>query len=108
VVKNELIREVININFSRTTGGPIIDEPINTVWGPKISYYPPIPKSLCDLFHDFKSTNVIRLSKENHINFLNTNISEYCPYHISYGHSIKNCPEFKDLIYDLNDDDRID
>ena len=75
--------------------------------GLKRSSYPPLPESLEDIFFALLAANAIQLPQPKESMNPNVDKFKYCPYHRMPGHELRNCFTFKDWIYDMNDEGRI-
>ncbi|MQL97690.1 hypothetical protein Taro_030386 [Colocasia esculenta] len=75
--------------------------------GPRRAHYPPLPETLSDIFLALLSTDAIRLPPERPLN-PSVDQTRYCVFHRQPGHTIDQCFTFKDLVYDLHEQKRID
>ncbi|MQM00743.1 hypothetical protein Taro_033486 [Colocasia esculenta] len=75
--------------------------------GPRRTHYPPLPETLSDIFLALLSTDAIRLPPERPLN-PSVDQTRYCVFHRQPGHTIDQCFTFKDLVYDLHEQHRID
>ncbi|MQM00555.1 hypothetical protein Taro_033293, partial [Colocasia esculenta] len=75
--------------------------------GPKRSHYPPLPETLEDIFFAFMSCDAIQLPPQRENTNPRVDTSRYCPYHRNHGHDITNCFTFRDWVYDMNDQGRV-
>ncbi|MQM20976.1 hypothetical protein Taro_054006 [Colocasia esculenta] len=74
---------------------------------PKRSYFLPLPESLGDIFFALMSCDAIQLPPQKEGVHPRADTSKYCPYHRAPGHEIHNCFTFRDWVYDLNEQGRI-
>ncbi|MQM20914.1 hypothetical protein Taro_053944, partial [Colocasia esculenta] len=71
------------------------------------SHYPPLPETLEDVFFALMSCDAIRLPPQRESVNPRVDTSKYCPYHRAPYHDINNCFTFRDWVYDMNDQGRI-
>ncbi|MQL68811.1 hypothetical protein Taro_001101 [Colocasia esculenta] len=76
--------------------------------GPKRAQYPPLPESLADVFAALMSLNALRLPPEKPNWNMATDQTKYCVYHRHPGHNVSDCFQFRDIIYDLHEQNQID
>ncbi|MQM00254.1 hypothetical protein Taro_032986 [Colocasia esculenta] len=70
--------------------------------------YPPLLDTLPDIFNALMAANALTLPREQLQWPPNVDTSLYCAFHWGPGHTLEACFHFKDYIYDLNDNGRID
>ncbi|MQM08187.1 hypothetical protein Taro_041040 [Colocasia esculenta] len=75
--------------------------------GPRRTHYPPLSETLSDIFLALISKEAIRLPPERPLN-PSVDQTRYCIFHRQPGHTIDQCFTFKDLVYDLHEQSRID
>ncbi|MQL93220.1 hypothetical protein Taro_025864 [Colocasia esculenta] len=74
---------------------------------PKRSYYPTLPESHGDIFFALISCNAIQLPPQKEGVHPRADTSKYCPYHRAPSHEIHNCFTFRNWVYDMSYQGRI-
>ncbi|MQL77237.1 hypothetical protein Taro_009646 [Colocasia esculenta] len=70
-------------------------------------HYPPLPETLEDVFFALMSCDAIRLPPQRESVNPRVDTSKYCPNHRAHGHELHNIFTFRDWVYDMNDQGRI-
>ena len=74
----------------------------------KRANYPPLPQTLGDIFSALMSAGVLQLPREKEAWPQNVDMSRYCYFHRQPGHTVENCFQFRDYVYDLHEQGQID
>lgn len=75
-------------------------------YGPRREHYPPLPESLQTIFTVLMSQGLIQLPPERPWP-TGLDHTRFCLFHRYAGHDINSCFTFRDMIYDMNDQNRL-